>query len=470
MSIYEPPGTDVPLHILEAQERAALGDTNPPNKPTLAVVPDRIVPHDTDAEAAILGAALMSATARDELSKLDPTDFHTNHHAVIARAINELHTAGHPVDAITVADQLANTGQLDIIGGPTILLDLERATPSTTSAPRYASIVRRHATLRHIGTLGQHLTDSAFGLGANPANISILAQELLDQIHEEAQADTDHLVRVGETLTTYLDELEAKQHDNLTGIPTGIDALDASLGGLQDGRLYTVAGRPGMGKSDIAAHLARQASLAEHTTLVVSIEMPTEELTDRWVAAGSSLSATRLANGKVSERDWERLVPALAELERLPLWVDDNPGANTATIRASLRRTKAKLVIVDYLQIIDAPHAETRQIAVTGLIRTLKRLSREADIPVVVLAQLNRGVEQRLVKRPMLSDLRESGAIEQESDAVLMLYRDDQYNTDSKDKGVMEIIVAKNRGGPLGTVYAGYLPDVKQLVNLAGRN
>lgn len=435
----------------------------------LTAVPSEAPRNDDAIEAHLLGAAMLSTAARDVLAGLDPADFLRPAHQTIAHAINTLHAQGEPVDPAIIANHLAHAGQLDTIGGPGVLLSIQAGTPATSSAPRYATVVRQLAQLRRLANLGTEITTAARALAADPGAVIATAQDLLDQI-QDAVADHDHLVAVGDALDGYLDELEARQEVELAGITTGLVALDRRTGGLQDSRLYTIAGRPGLGKSDIATHLAKAAAMDGRRVLVVSIEMTRNEVIDRWVAGIARVQATNITNGQLAERDWECISPAVARLAGLPLWIDDDPGSTVATIRAHARRIDAELVIVDYLQLVDVAKAESRQIEVTSLARALKRLARDLDVPVVALAQLNRGVEARLEKRPMLSDLRESGAIEQESDVVIGLYRDDYYRSDSDQKGILEMLLLKNRTGPTTTVKVAYDPATKLVANLGGHD
>jgi len=433
----------------------------------LTAVPIEAPRNDDAIEAHLLGAAMLSTAARDHLATVDPADFARPSHQAIAHAINTLHAQGAPVDTSILANHLAHSGQLDAIGGPGTLLTITAGTPATSSAPRYAAVVRQLAQLRRLAHIGTEITAAARSLSADPSTVATAAQELLDQL-QDANADHDHLTSVADALDGYVDLLEARQEIDLAGITTGLDALDRRTGGLQDSRLYTIAGRPGLGKSDIATHLAKAAAQAGRRVLVVSIEMTRHEVIDRWIAGISRVQATNLTNGQIADRDWERINPAVVRLAGLPLWIDDDPSATVASIRAHARRVSAELIVVDYLQLVEVAKAESRQIEVTNLARALKRLARDLEVPVVALAQLNRGVEARMEKRPMLSDLRESGAIEQESDVVIGLYRDDYYRSDSDQKGIMEMLLLKNRTGPTTTVKVAYDPATKLVANLDG--
>ncbi|QXC59345.1 replicative DNA helicase [Aquihabitans sp. G128] len=482
--------TDEEPPITAEEEAAALADqaqqAEPPRTAPrrLRSVPDRITLYDTDTEAALLGAALQSNAARDLLATVAPEAFGDPAHGHIADAIQHLHAEGQAVDYLTVADHLRRRNLLELIAGPpdpnepvpaeraakNRLMSLLVQAPSTSAAGRYATIVRDLAQLRRLGALGAEITAMVAAPGTSPTDAASAAQTLLDEVHDAAAAGTSQLNVLGDVVDQYLEELALRQDQPLAGISTGFLDLDKAIGGFQNGRLYVIAGRPGMGKSDVAIHLGRSA--AEHAAvLVTSIEMPKNELLDRWIAHGSGLSSTSITHGSLGDHGWALVTDALTDLQDLPIWIDDNPATSMATIRADVRRSGARMVIVDYLQIIETASAESRQIEVTRLARALKRLARELDIPVVALAQLNRGVEGRLDKRPQLADLRESGAIEQEADVVIGLYRDEVYDTNTKDAGVLELGLLKNRTGPNGIVVrVGYLPRTKQFANLSGAN
>ena len=437
----------------------------------LRSVPDRVTLYDTDAEAALLGAAMLSATARDALATLDPEAFGDPAHSHIAHAIQALHADGHPVDTITLGDHLRRHTLLELAGGQHHLIEILAGAPSTSGAHHYAGIVRDLHQLRRLGALGTEIAAMATTPGATPASAAQAAQALLDEIHDATTASTNRLTEISNAVDPYLDDLGQRQDQPLRGITTGFLDLDRTIGGFQDGRFYVIAGRPGMGKSDVAIHLGRSAADTGTPVLVTSIEMSTTELMDRWVAHASGISSSVITQGQIGTNGWGLVTNALAELQELPIWIDDNPATTMATIRADVRRSGARMVIVDYLQIVDTPTAESRQIEVTVLARALKRLARDLDIPVVALAQLNRGVEGRLDKRPQLADLRESGAIEQEADVVIGLYRDEQYHPDTKEAHVLELGALKNRTGPSGiTIKVGYVARTKTFSNLAGAN
>ena len=437
---------DLEAHQLDALERA-----NRPEPP----------PHDSAAEAALLGAMLASEKARDVVGNLTADDFYTPNHGHIFAAVTALHEKAETVDPVTVAAELG--GLLDIVGGPAELVSLHANTPTTAGAATYARIVgscsRRRQQIHAAADLiaaarrGQPTTDA---LGA------------LEDL--EGAGSGAHAVRLGDTLGQYLDLLEDRVSGAVTnGISTGMIDLDAEIGGLRPSELITVAARPGVGKSDFGGQIAINTTGAGHTTLVVSVEMGLTQLQDRWVASVSSFRHGLLRSGDIAEKDWSRITDGMAKLGPLPLYVQDDPSATLATIRHQARRIPdLGLIIVDYLQLMESVGKhESRQTEVAALSKGLKRLSRDMALPVIALAQLNRGVEARLDKRPLLSDLRESGAIEQDSDIVIGLYRDELYNPDSTDKGTMEAIILKNRAGATGKVRLAYLAHLSQIYSMA---
>lgn len=451
-----------PAEVLDAQ---ALAEGYDAPRPRLTAVPDRIPLYDTGAEAALLGACLRgTATALDQLATLGPDVFGDPANAHVAAALIALHAEG-PVDHQAVASHLQRHGLTDLAGGENHLVELLADGAPASTAGRHAGTIRDLAHLRLLGTIGTEIAALATSPGADPATAAQAAQELLDRVHDAASADGT-LTAVGDLLEDYLTELEERFEHGAVGITADLPNLDTLTGGFRPGTLTTIAGRPGTGKSDIAAHIARQAG-HQAPVVLISIEMGHQEVMHRLVAAEARINTTLLQNGDLDPSQWRRVPDAATALAALPLHIDDDPAATIASIRAAQRRTHAQLVIVDYLQIVSGPKAESRQVEVTHLVRGLKRLARQLEVPVIALAQLNRSMEGRADKRPTLSDLRESGAIEQESDVVIGLYRDELYHHDSKDKGVMEAIVLKNRHGAMGTARLAYDPAIKRIYSLA---
>ncbi len=424
-------------------------------------------PHDLRAETALLGAALMSADAAHQVIAVGPSAFYSPAHAHIADAIATLTSDGHPADVVTVAAYLGDVGLLADIGGPAVLVQLQTNTPAIGNAGRYADIVRTHAARRHIIATARDLAEHAHNLG-DPAQLAAQAVDTYTAVNLDTAPRT---LTLADGMVEHIEILEQRFEHGPGGIPTGWVDLDAILGGLHPGQLVTVAGRPSMGKSVVAGTLALNTAGADHPTLVVSVEMGRSELNDRYLASLGKIQLDALRSGRLGSKDWETLSHAIADLGAMPLHVCDDPNATVATIRreASKIDLAGGLIIVDYLQILTPTtrNRDGREREVAEMSAALKRLARDLEVPVVVLAQLNRGLESRLEKRPLLSDLRESGAIENDSDVVIGLYRDEVYKPDTSDKGIMEMIVLKQRNGPIGTAKLAFLGGWSTVANMA---
>lgn len=454
----EPDEWDEPLGevddaILDAYERERRELERAEEKKAGSATP----PHNLDAERSMLGAMLMSGKARDQAATLNPDAYYRPAHAAIHEAILALHDDGQGVDTVTVAAQLGRD-VLDTIGGPGELDGLVVDTPSTKNVGSYLQIVAQCHRRRTQVRTAYDLIEAA--MAGTPTDEAV---GMLEEL--EGQSTTNNAVRLGDTLPAYVDLLEARADGTApSGLSTGLDRLDAATGGFRAGQLVTVCARPGCGKSDMACQAAFNAAGAGTPTLFVSIEMGVEELQDRWMAEASAVRHGRLRKGHIAERDWAHITTGLGRLADIPLYVHDDPGANLASIRYQARRIPdIGLVIVDYLQLMDSVgRHENRQTEVASLSRGLKRLARDLGAPVVALAQLNRGVEARMDKRPQLADLRESGAIEQDSDIVIGLYREDLYDPD-KSPGSLEAILLKHRTGALGPVHLIYDPTTSTI-------
>lgn len=432
----------------------------------------RIPPNDTAAEAALIGAMLISRDAIDVAAEIcTAEDFYRPAHGHIFDAVVGLHAAGEPADVITIGARLQQLGLMDAIGGPATLTDLQANTPTTGNADRYAALVHRCAVLRRLIGVAGEIAEIGYDPDADDALALDEAEHLLFSIADNGRRrSANHL---GTGLLEWLDELAARQETGeVSGVPSGLHDLDEMLLGFQPGQLITIAGRPGMGKSQVGVALTSNAGHTGRAALLVSVEMSEAELHSRYMASEARIRLQDIRGARVSPRDWERLGSAVAALADVPIWIDDNPSANLMTIRASARRVAGRagrldLIVVDYTQLVEslAKH-DKREAAVAEVSRGLKKLAGEMRVPVVALAQLNRGVETRMDKRPMLSDLRESGAIENDSDVVIFLYRDEYYRSDSPDKGILELIVAKQRNGPTGTAKVAYAAEVGVIANM----
>lgn len=420
------------------------------------VDPEHPLPNNIAAEASLLGSMLLSENARDAGSTLTADDFYKPGHGHIYAAIRALQEKGQGVDIVTVSAQLG--GLLEPAGGQAYIAGLIADTPTTSNAPSYATIVRDCSRRRKQILVADQLTNSAQA-GLPTADYVGMLEDL------EGTSGTTSAVRLGDTLSDYVNLLEARWDGTAPrGIATGISRLDNATGGFRPGQLITYAARPGCGKSDMACQTAFNTSSQEIPTLFVSIEMSLEELQDRWMSEATRIKHARLRAGTIGERDWTVITDGVSKLVDIPLYVHDDPNANLATIRHEARRIPGiGLVIVDYMQLMDSiGQHESRQNEVAALSRGLKRLARDLECPVIALSQLNRGVESRNDKRPQLADLRESGAIEQDSDVVIGLFREDLYDS-TKSPGSLEAIILKHRTAPLGPVHLLYDPTTSTI-------
>ncbi len=434
----------------------------------------RTVPHNLDAEESLVGAMLLSrdaiATAGEACAA---DDFYKPAHAHIFRAVSDLYARGEPVDAVTVADELSRAGLLELIGGPATLVTLAAETPSVANAGRYARIVEEHALLRRLIGAATEIAEIGYDVPEDVAGALDRAETLVFEVAQRRATDTTKPLK--ELLAQALDNLEAlfERHEAITGVPTGYRDLDERLSGLQPSNLVIVGARPGMGKTSFALGLAAHAAVERRIpALVFSLEMSHLELTQRMLCAEARVDSTRMRNGRLLESDWPKISQAIGRLGEAPLYIDDNPNLTVMDIRAKARRLASRtglgLVVVDYLQLMSGrSSAENRQVEVSEISRGLKILARELDVPVVALSQLSRNLETRADKRPVLADLRESGSLEQDADVVLFLYRDELYNSESADRGIAEVIVAKHRNGPTGVTQLAFLDHFARFANIA---
>jgi replicative DNA helicase len=427
-------------------------------------VKDFTPPQDVNAEQAVLGAMLLSRESLDAIVEIvKGRDFYRPIHATIYDAAVTLREAGEPTDAVTVAAALAEAGNLERVGGVPYLHTLIEQVPTAANGTWYARIVAERATARRLVEAGariQHLgyqSGGEAGGGVELADAVELAQQAIHDITARQAGDYE---RLGDMFQPTLDEVEmaAGAGDGLAGVPTGFKDLDRLLNGLHAGQLVIVAGRPGLGKSTAAMDFARNAAIrAKDAAAIFSLEMTKVEMVMRLLSAEARVPLHALRSGQLSDDDWSKLARRMAEIGEAPIFVDDTPNMNLAEIRAKARRLKQqhnlKLLVVDYLQLMSSPkRTESRQQEVSELSRGLKLLAKEIECPVIAVSQLNRGPEQRQNKTPQLSDLRESGSIEQDADVVILLHRDDYYDKESARAGEADFIVAKHRNGPTDTI------------------
>jgi replicative DNA helicase len=444
--------------------------------PTLAATDTFVPPQNLEAEESVLGAMMVSEAAIDPVIldvRLDEGDFYRERHRIVFRAIKRLYEKGQPVDAISVAELLLQHGELEEAGGREVVQQLPNTVPAPGNARHYAQIVKENALLRHLLQASQRIEKSVREREGDPTELVERAEALLFKVaHDEFSGD---FRLVAEVLAEEIDRLEAlaKGDRELTGTPSGFRDLDNMLGGFQPGNLIIVAARPSVGKSALVCNIAENvATKFSQPVAFFSLEMSEAELAHRFIACRSRIPNDRLRKGKVSERDWPRVVRACNELESAPLWLDDSSDLGLLELRAKARRLAASqgdlgLVIVDYIQLMRAADPRNNRVEQVGQIsRGLKILARELNVPVIGLSQLSRAPEQRPDKRPMLSDLRESGSIEQDADVVTFIYRDAIYNEDA-DPSEAEFIVAKHRNGPVGKVNVVFLEQYPRFVDRA---
>jgi replicative DNA helicase len=439
---------------------------------------ERTPPQDLAAEQCVLGGMLLSKDAiADVVEILRTGDFYRPIHATIFDAVLDLYGRGEPADPITVAAALANSGDLARVGGAPYLHDLVSTVPTAANASYYARIVGERAVLRRLVEAGTRIVQlgygSAAGGGRDVDDVVDLAQQAVYDVTERRVSE-DFAV-LADMLQPTLDEIEAvgAQGGVMTGVPTGFSDLDRLLNGLHPGQLIIVAGRPGLGKSTAAMDFARNAAVRHNlASAIFSLEMSKVEIVMRLLSAEARVPLHALRSGQLSDDDWTRLARRMGEISEAPLFVDDTPNMTMMEIRAKARRLKQrhdlKLMVVDYLQLMTSPkRVESRQQEVADLSRGLKLLAKEVDCPVIAVAQLNRGPEQRTDKRPQLSDLRESGSIEQDADVVILMHRDDYYDKESPRAGEADFVVAKHRNGPTDTITVAAQLHFSRFVDMA---
>jgi len=435
----------------------------------------RVPPHNLQAEESLLGAMLLSREAAAAAAELvTANDFYKPAHGHVYDAVSTLTARGEPVDPVTVADELRRADLLDAIGGSSTLLSLQANTPATSNAARYATIVEEHALLRRLIGVAGEIAELGYGLPDDVTKTIDTAESMVYDLSQHRI--TDSTAELRDLLAETLGRIEEMydRGDSITGTPTGYTDLDTLTAGLQPEALIVVGARPAMGKTAFALGMAAHAAMtANRPVLFFSLEMSRLELSQRLLCSEARVDSSRVRNGKLDDNDWSRITSAVGRLAEAPIWLDDNPNVSIMEIRGKARRLRSKigdlgLVVVDYIQLMTGrTSAESRQVEVAEISRGLKILARELHCPVVALAQLNRSLEQRADKRPMLSDLRESGALEQDADVVMFLYRDEVYNPESPDQGTAEVLVAKHRSGPTGVSKLAFLSHYTRFANMA---
>ena len=440
----------------------------------------RIPPHSIEAEQSVLGGLLLDNAAFDKIADLvGENDFYRDEHKRIYRQIRKLLEQSKPVDVITVAESLDLAGEGSETGGLAYLGELAANTPSAANIRRYAEIVRERAILRQLVTAGDEIAGSAFNpLGRDPKQLLDEAEAKVFAIAEGGFRHQSGFQHINPLLTQVVERIqELHDRDNpsdITGVPTGYHDLDAKTSGLQPGDLLIVAGRPSMGKTSFALNMAEHVAIEVGLPVAVfSMEMGGAQLAMRMLSSVGRLDAHRVRTGRLNDDEWSRLTFALGKMHEAPLYIDETPALNPIDLRARARRLhrqcgKLGLIVIDYLQLMSsAGQGENRATEISEISRSLKGLAKELNVPVMALSQLNRSLEQRPNKRPVMSDLRESGAIEQDADVIMFIYRDEVYNPDTPDKGSAEIIIGKQRNGPIGMVRLTFLGEYTRFENFA---
>ena len=440
----------------------------------------RVPPHSIEAESSVLGGLLLDNGAWDRVGDLlVDNDFYRHEHKLIYAAIGALINASKPADVITVSEQLQNQGKAEEMGGLGYLNSLAQYVPSASNIRRYAEIVRERSILRKLVSASDEIATNAF----NPQGKAIdrildEAEQKIFNIGEEGSRMKQGFQSMDTLVVELLDRVQemADNPNDITGVPTGFYDLDRMTSGLQPGDMVVLAARPSMGKTAFAINIAEHVALNEGLPVAVfSMEMGASQLAVRVVGSIGRIDQGHLRTGKLSDDEWPRLTEAIEKLRTVSLHIDETPGLTPSELRANARRLarqcgKLGLIVVDYLQLMSGSGGsggDNRATELGEISRGLKMLAKELQCPVIALSQLNRSVEQRTDKRPMMSDLRESGAIEQDADIIMFIYRDDYYNKDSKDPGVAEIIIGKQRNGPTGTVRLTFLKNLTRFESLA---
>jgi replicative DNA helicase len=444
------------------------------------LVSARMPPHSVEAEQSVLGGLLIDNTAFERIGDtLMESDFYRSDHRRIYRHIVKLIERGRPADMVTVDESIKSSEDANETGGLAYLGSLAQAVPSAHNIRRYAEIVRERAVMRKLVEVGTGIADAALNpMGRDIGQMLDEAESKVLQIAEAGSRGRQGFIEIQPLLTQVMERIDMLYHrenpSDVTGIPTGYNDLDERLSGMQEGDLIIVAGRPSMGKTAFALNIAEHVAVENQLPVAIfSMEMAGTQLALRMLGSIGRLDQHKLRTGRLTDEDWNRLTSAVGKLHNAPVHIDETPALNALELRARARRLhrqygKLGLVVVDYLQLMQASTiGENRATEISEISRSLKALAKELHVPVVALSQLNRGLEQRPDKRPIMSDLRESGAIEQDADVILFIYRDEVYNRDTAEKGKAEIIISKQRNGPIGKVDLTFIGEFTRFENYA---
>lgn len=439
----------------------------------------KVPPHSIEAEQSVLGAVMLDNDAWDNvIERVSEKDFYRYEHRLIFKAIIHLVTKSHPFDVLTLAEALKELGELENVGGEVYLFELTQSTPSASNVKAYADIVRERSILRQLIGVANDIADTAFHPEGQPcADLLDIAERKVFEI-----ASTDMRGKGPQEIKDYLgkamERIDTLYHSKkpVTGLETGYYDFDRMTSGLQEADLVIVAGRPSMGKTTFAMNIAEYAAInTQNPVLIFSMEMPGDSLAMRMMSSLGRIEQQKIRSGRLEDDDWPRIGSAVAMLSEAPMFIDDTPGLTPSELRSRARRLARShgqlgLIVIDYLQLMRVPNlSDNRTAEISEISRSLKALAKELSVPVVALSQLNRSLEQRADKRPVMSDLRESGAIEQDADLITFIYRDEVYNPETREKGVAEIIIGKQRNGPIGKVHLKFMGHYTRFENLEKR-
>lgn len=451
----------------------------PPRDPQMAAI--KLPPHSLEAEQSLIGGLLLDNAAWERVADLvTEEDFYRDDHRRVFRHISKLIDSGKPADVVTVFESLEKNAEAEQAGGLAYLAEIADNTPSAANIRRYAEIVHERAILRKLVAVGDEIAASALAPSGKEA------KELLDQaearVFEIAEAGARHgtgFQSIQPLLKQVVDRVqELYDRDDpseVTGVPSGFVDLDEKTSGLQPSDLLIVAGRPSMGKTSFALNIAEHVAVEKRLPVAIfSMEMPGNQLATRFISSVGRIDMQKIRNGRLSDDDWQRLTMAMGKLYEAPIYIDETPALNPIDLRARARRLARQcgrlgLIVIDYLQLMSGTRtADNRTAELSEISRSVKTLAKELHVPIIALSQLNRSLEQRPNKRPVMSDLRESGAIEQDADIIMFIYRDEVYNHDSPDKGTAELIIGKHRNGPTGMIRMTFLGEYTRFENFAG--
>ncbi|WMC11149.1 replicative DNA helicase [Oceanimonas pelagia] len=451
------------------------------NRSDQAVAQLKMPPHSFEAEQSVLGGLLLDNNAWDRVAeKVSDTDFYSRPHRLVFQAMQRLSQAGSPIDLITVQEELERHEALETVGGFSYLVEVAKNTPSAANIGAYADIVRERAVVREMIAVANEIAEAGFDpQGRSSSDLLDLAESRVFKIAESrtnANEGPQPLRTLLEKTIDRIEDLFKNPHQGITGVSTGYSDLDKKTAGLQPSDLIIVAARPSMGKTTFAMNLCEHAALTnDKPVLIFSLEMPSEQIIMRMLASLGRIDQTRIRTGQLDDEDWGRLSSTMGMLlEKGQLYIDDSSGLTPTEVRSRARRVAREhggvsMIMIDYLQLMTVPSlADNRTLEIAEISRSLKALAKELQVPVVALSQLNRSLEQRADKRPVNSDLRESGSIEQDADLIMFIYRDEVYHEDSPDKGIAEIIIGKQRNGPIGKVRLTFQGQFSRFDNYAG--